>query len=54
MQWMGCGYMRDEMNKILTPEEILEIESLGINIHSDLLDPKVDIVFKAIKKTSKD
>ena len=40
--------MRDEMNQILTPEEIQDIESLGINLNSDLLDPKVDIVFKAM------
>ena len=40
--------MLDEMNQILTPEDIQNIESLGINLHSDLLDPKVDLVFKAI------
>jgi predicted transposase/invertase (TIGR01784 family) len=45
---MGCEYMRDEMNQILTQEEIQEIESFGITLNSDLLDPKVDIVFKAM------
>jgi len=40
--------MIDEMNVILTPEEIENIESKGITLNSELLDPKVDIVFKAM------
>jgi predicted transposase/invertase (TIGR01784 family) len=40
--------MHDEMNQILTPAEIQEIESMGVTLNSELLDPKVDIVFKAI------
>ena len=40
--------MIDEINKILTPEEIENIESKGITLNSELLDPKVDIVFKAM------
>jgi len=40
--------MINEMNVILTPEEIKNIESKGITLNSELLDPKVDIVFKAM------
>jgi predicted transposase/invertase (TIGR01784 family) len=40
--------MHDEMNQILTQEDIRKIESRGIALHSDLMDPKVDIVFKAM------
>jgi len=40
--------MIDEINKILTPEEINNIESKGVILNSELLDPKVDIVFKAM------
>jgi len=40
--------MRNKINQILTQEEIQIIESKGITLNSDLMDPKVDIVFKAM------
>jgi predicted transposase/invertase (TIGR01784 family) len=40
--------LREEVQQYLAPEEIAYYTSLGINFDSDLLDPKVDLAFKAI------
>ncbi|MDR1532033.1 MAG: Rpn family recombination-promoting nuclease/putative transposase [Clostridiales bacterium] len=46
--------MREEILKILTREEVEYYTNLGLNLDSDLLDPKIDSVFKAIFTTGSD
>ncbi|MDR1531507.1 MAG: Rpn family recombination-promoting nuclease/putative transposase [Clostridiales bacterium] len=43
--------MREEILKVLTEEDIKYCSDLGITLDSDLLDPKIDSVFKAIFTT---
>ena len=40
--------MNEEIRQYLSEEDIAYFESLGINLKSELLDPKIDSVFRAI------
>jgi predicted transposase/invertase (TIGR01784 family) len=40
--------IKEEIRQHLNSEEIAYLESLGLNLDSDLLDPKIDSVFKAM------
>ena len=39
------------INEILTPDDIAYLESLGVVVDGELLDPKIDLVFKAMLTT---